>query len=149
MSQRETFMFKMGGFYLTKNGRLVKLFNQFAFADGFVINGAVCDAATGTWTAARFKLDGSCNVTADYKIDSAITFQNYANYMTFQIFYDRAANCWAGRATDPYGAVIVNLNNLEGYERALKLILLGAEQKLLTWMHDAGYDLEKEIVDAE
>lgn len=139
-------MFKMGGFYLTKNGRLVKLFNQFAFADGFVINGAVCDAASGQWTAARFKLDGSCNVTADYKIDPTLTFQNYVNYMKFEVSYDRVANCWRGCAIDPYGAIIVNLSNLEGYERALKLILLGAEQKLLTWMRDAGYDLEKEIV---
>lgn len=140
-------MFKMGGFYITSKGRLVKLFNQFAFADGFVINAAICQSNGGGWVAVRYKLDGTCNLeAADNKISPDNGVGIYANYMTFSIWFDRLANQWRGRATDAYGQIIVDLANLDGYERAMKLILLGAEQKLLSWMQDAGYDEGKELV---
>jgi len=142
-------MLKMGGFYITAKGRLVKLFNEFTFADGYNINAALCDSKTGTWTAVRYKPDGTCNAGAENNILPDKTHSSYLNYLTYQVWFDLVANCWRGRASDPYGAIIVDQNNLDGFERAMKLIILGAEQKLLTFMKDAGYDEETDMVDAE
>lgn len=139
-------MFKMGSFYITSKGRLVKLFNQFAFTDGYVINAAVYTPGAG-WAAARYTTDGRCNMDfPNNNINLTETFHKYGQYLTYTVYFDRTANCWRASGKDPYGAIIVDLNTIENRERATNLVLVGAEQKLLTWMHEAGYDEEKEVV---
>lgn len=138
-------MFKMGAFYITAKGRLVKLFNQFAFTDGFVINAAIYTPGGG-WAAVRYTADGRCNIDPTNNISVTETFDKYGNYITYSVYFDRLANCWRANGKDPYGATIVDLANVENRERATNLVLVGAEQKLLTWMHEAGYDEEKEVV---
>lgn len=143
-------MFKMGGFYLTDKGRLVKLFNQFGFQDGYVINAAIYIPNQG-WQAMRYKLDGTCNVDnpnnfirPDEKHDS------YSKYLNFNVYFNRTNNSWSAFVRDLFGANIVELNNIENRERAMSLAYLGAEQKVLTWMREAGYDEDtvKETIDA-
>ena len=69
--------------------------------------------------------------------------------MQFLVWFDRQTNKWRGRASDPSGKVIVDLTEIEHRERAMQLIQLGAEQKVLSWMREAGYDEEtKELVNA-
>lgn len=137
-------MFKNGGFYITAKGQLVKLFDSFKFADGFTINAAIYvtgGANGGAWSAVRYSPDGRCNNgDASFTILPAETFEKYRNYLSFVVHYDRAANAWRGKANDPRGQMIVDLVDIQNPERALQLIQLGAEQKLLTWMREAGYD---------
>lgn len=141
-------MLKIGGFYLTMKGQLVKIFNEFQFADGYPINAAVYIVGLG-WTAVRYTPEGKCNSDGNHNIVNAESFTNYANYMQFLVFFDRNTNRWNGRATDPRGQHIVQIGDIEHREQAMKLIQLGCEQKMLTWMREAGYDEEsKELVDA-
>lgn len=142
-------MFKLGGFYLTTKGQLVKIFNSFPFADGYTLNAAIHLIGQG-WTAARYAPDGRCNLDgANNQILGATeTFDKYLNYLKFVIWFDRAAGLWAGNIQDPRGTVIVSLANLENEDRAIHLLRLGAAEKLLTYMREAGYD-EDEIVEAK
>lgn len=136
-------MFKLGGFYLTARGQLVKIFNEFKFADGYSLNAAIYTPSNNGWIAVRYTPDGRCNVDGDAnKILAADTFTSYHRYLQFLVWFDRATNMWKGRATDLRGTVIVDLANVENHERAMHLIQVGAEQKLLTWMREAGYDEE-------
>lgn len=135
-------MFKIGNFYLTKTGQLVKLFNTFPFQDGYTINAAIYMTGGG-WTAVRFTPAGQCNVDdGNNRIFLTETFDMYRRYMQFVVWCDRATNTWRGQAKDPRGQTIVSLDNIENHERAMQLIQTGAEQKLLTWMREAGYDDE-------
>lgn len=142
-------MFKPGSFYLTCKGQLVKIFDIFKFQDGFVYNAAIYIVGTG-WMAARYNKDGACNV--DGANNNIIAFEpvaKYPNYMQFLVWFDRTTLKWRGRASDPRGAVIVDLNDIDHRERAMQLIQRGAEQRVLAWMHEAGYDEDKkELVDA-
>jgi hypothetical protein len=142
-------VFKLGAFYLTTRGRLVKVFNSFQFADGYTLNAAIYFPDQG-WVAVRYKPDGSCNTDPDSnKMILTETFDRYRRYMQFLVWFDRATNLWCGRASDPNGKIIVTLTNIENEERAMGLIQVGVEQKLLAWMREAGYDEEvKESVDA-
>lgn len=137
-------MFKNGGFYLTAKGQLVKLFDSFKFADGYIINAAVFitgGANGGAWSAVRYSPEGRCNNgDATFAILATETFEKYRNYLTFVVHYDKVLNTWLGKANDPRGQIIVDLVDIQNPERALQLIQLGAEQKLLTWMREAGYD---------
>lgn len=136
-------MFKNGGFYLTAKGQLVRIFDSFKFADGFTINAAVYVVGTG-WSAVRYNAEGKCNNnSAEYAIIAGETFEKYRSYLTFVVHFDRANNYWRGKATDPRNCLIVELLNIENPERAWQLIQMGAEQKLLTWMREAGYDEDK------
>lgn len=135
-------MFKVGQFYITLKGRLVKVFNQFAFQDGFVFNAAIYQPGTG-WVAVRYKPDGTCNLdAANNNMRAVDTFESYLTFLTITTFFNRANNTWIARATDPFGSMIVDLQNNETPERALTLIQMGAQEKLLTWMREAGYDEE-------
>jgi hypothetical protein len=142
-------MFKNGGFYITARGQLVRVFDTFKFADNYTINAAVYLSGMG-WSAVRYTPNGDCNNgDAGFKLILTETFEKYRNYLTFTVFFDRATNSWRGKATDSRNSVIVDLNNIENPERAWQLIQMGAEQKLLTWMREAGYDEEtKETVNA-
>ena len=141
-------MFKLGGFYLTQKGQLVKIFNTFEFVDGYNYNAAVYTIGHG-WIAVRYTQDGKCNVDANHNINNFETFDKYAQYMQFVVWFDRASAKWCGRATDPRGSEIVKITDLDNRERAMSLIQLGAEQKVLSWMREAGYDEEtKELVNA-
>lgn len=139
-------MFKIGGFYLTLKGQLVKIFTSFPFADGYQLNAAIYKPGSG-WVAARYAQDGKCNLEPDKNnIVITETFEKYQNYLQFVIWFDRAVSLWKGKAVDTLGNTIVNLENIENQARAMQLITLGAEQKMLTWMREAGYDEEKKEV---
>lgn len=139
-------MFKQGQFYLTAKGQLVKIFDSFKFQDNFTINAAVYLTEIG-WQASRYNLEGKCNNgDSGYTIALTETYEKYRNYLVSTVYFDRIANRWSAKAVDPRGSTIVQLANIENPERALQLIQLGAEQKLLTWMREAGYDEDKKEV---
>lgn len=72
-------MFKMGEFYLTTKGQLVKVFNTFKFADGYTINAAIHVTGHG-WTSVRYAPDGRCNTDNDnYKIVGFESASQYPN----------------------------------------------------------------------
>ncbi len=138
-------MFKMGGFYVTTKGRLVKLFNQFAFQDGYVISAAVYAPGSG-WFAVRYNINGVCNVDSSYNgISTNETYEHIGKYMKYHIWYDFNTHSWFANASDLHANIIVNLTGIENRERAMHLIYLGTEQKLLTWMREAGYDEDIEV----
>lgn len=134
---------------MTSRGQLVKIFSTFQFQDGFTYSAAIYSPGQG-WTAVRYKPDGQCSVDSEKNhILNYEIVERYANYMQFVVWFDRATNKWRGRATDPRGTTIVELLEIEHRERAMQLIQLGVEQKVLSWMREAGYDEEtKEVVGA-
>ena len=142
-------MFKPGSFYLTAKGQLVKIFDSFKFQDGFTFNAAIYSIANG-WIAVRYNKDGQCNVGGGN--NHIIAFEpvsKYSQYITFVVWFDRQSAKWKGRASDPGGNIVVDIQDIEHRERAMQLIQLGAEQKVLSWMREAGYDEDKkELVDA-
>jgi hypothetical protein len=142
-------MLKPGSFYLTKQGQLVKIFNSFQFADGYTTNGAI-HLVGASWQAVRFKPDGNCNVDGvNNSIPNFEPFTKYPTYMTFLVWCDRNSNKWCGQAKDLRGQIVISISDIEHRERAMSLIQLGCEQKILTWMREAGYDEEtKEVVNA-
>lgn len=140
-------MFKLGKFYLSQRGQLVKIFSTFQFADGYTHSAAIYTVGSG-WNPVRYKPDGTCNISPDHNsILNFETFEKYPTYMTFVVWFDRTSGKWCGKATDVPGKIVVNITDIEHRERAMQLIQLGAEQKVLTWMREAGYDEEnKELV---
>lgn len=136
-------MFKNGQFYLTTKGQLVKIFDTFKFGDGYTMNAAVYVTDQNQWLAMRYTPDGMCNQGAEFNIIATETYDKYRNYLTFSVFYDKLITAWRGRAMDPRGSVIVDLADIQNPERSMQLIQMGAEQKLLTWMREAGYDEDK------
>lgn len=137
-------MFKMGGFYLTARGRLVKIFNQFVFSDGYHLNAAIYTPGNpGNWIAVRYNTQGQCTLEPQHNnINATDTFESYGRFLTYAVWFDFAARTWLAQAKDLHGNVIVNLTGLEHRDRAMQLVSIGAEQRILTWMREAGYDEE-------
>lgn len=140
-------MFKPGKFYLTTKGQLVKIFSQFQFQDGFVFNAAIFSVSSG-WSAVRYNPAGVCNINNDKNvIINFEPFEKYKNYSTFLVWFDRTTSKWIGQAKDAIGNVIVTITHLDDEHRAMNLIQLGCEEKLLSWMREAGYEDEtKELI---
>lgn len=133
-------MFKTGSYYLTVKGLLVKILNEFTFKDGATINAAVyLPAGGGGWYSYRYKPDGTCITDANLNMKSTETHENYLTYMKLAIGFDHATRTWAGTATDMMGNLISQLTAIESQERALKLLSMGAQEKLLTIMRESGY----------
>lgn len=131
-------MFKVGNYHITMRGRLVKLLSEFKMADGGNISGAVFVNGQG-WFPARFKVNGNCMENAEHNIHPDHDFRSFLTYCQATISYDHTAKSWSGTLKDSAGALILNLTGLDSQERTLKLLQLGAQEKVLTWMQDSGY----------
>lgn len=132
-------MFKANEFYITTKGRLVKILSQFKYADGFEYVASMFVPGNG-WHALRYRVDGTCSLdNPNNQMAPTSTFDTYLTFLNFTMRYDRATNTWVGNCHDGHNAPIVQLTGLEDQERALKLMQLGAQEKLLTWMREAGY----------
>lgn len=135
-------MFKSGDFYITTRGRLVKIFNQFPFQDGYVFAAAIYQPNNG-WQAARYNTLGICNSDpSNNNININETHDSFGKYMIYRVFYNFGSSSWSATAHDLHNSMIVELHGIENRERIMHLIQVGAGQKLLSWMREAGYDDE-------
>lgn len=132
-------MFKIGGYYISTKGLLVKILNDFAFKDGATLTGAAYLPGHAGWFQYRFKADGTCIADGNLNIKPVETHENYLTYMKLAIGFDHATRTWGGTATDIMGNLILQLAAIESQERALKLLSMGAQEKLLTIMRESGY----------
>ena len=131
-------MFKVGSYYLTCKGRLAKVVSEFKYKD----NGNYCTAiyypGTG-WIADRIQNTGISVVNADNNIVETDDFKGFLTFCKAVIDYDRGAKTWKANLYDFAGVALLNLKGIESQERALKLLQLGAQEKVLTWMQESGY----------
>lgn len=131
-------MFKVGGYYVTAKGRLAKIVSEFKYQDGanFII--AIQYPGTG-WIADRIKANGCSVNNAENNIDPTSDFKGFLTFCTTTINYDRTAKTWKGILYDGEGRTVLNLTGIESQERTLKLLQLGAQEKILAWMQESGY----------
>jgi|ERR1019366_355558 hypothetical protein len=131
-------MFKVGAYYITAKGRLAKVVSEFKYQDRGNFGIAVYYHGSG-WIADRIKDDGKSVQTAEHNIIETDDFKGFLTFCNAMINYDRIAKTWKGTLTDLAGTVLLNLTGIESQERTLKLLQLGAQEKVLTWMQESGY----------
>ncbi len=131
-------MLLANNYYMSVKGRLVKIISAFKYADGAEFNAAVFFPGNG-WFPTRLKANGQSIESIEHSVNEADTFEAFLLYCITNIFFDRAARTWGGTMKDMSGHLIVSITGIETSEQTLKLLQLGTQEKLLTWMKDTGY----------
>lgn len=131
-------MFIVGGYYITIKGRLAKIVSKFEYADAGHFQIAVRHHQQG-WIADRLRADGTSMTNADHNIKDSDDFKGFLTFCKTVILYDKEVKSWLGLLYDLHGAELIKLNGIESQERTLKLLQLGAQEKILTWMQESGY----------
>lgn len=131
-------MFQIGGYYLTCKGRLAKVVSQFNFKDGGNLQCAVFFPGNG-WHPTRIKADGQSIDNAEHNMKETDDFKGFLTFCKTMIDFDHTARTWKGTLYAADGSALLALTGIESQERALKLLQLGAQEKILTWMQESGY----------
>ncbi len=126
-------MFKVGGYYVTAKGRLAKIVSEFKYQDGGVFSTAIHLPGTG-WVPDRMKTTGVSMFNVDYNMKEIDDFKGFLTYCKIVITFDHISRTWTGGTYDLTGQTAVTLTGIENQERALKLLQLGAQEKVLTWI---------------
>jgi hypothetical protein len=131
-------MFRVGSYYITAQGRLAKVVSEFKYIDGGIFTVAIQYPGSG-WIADRIKVDGKSVTNTNHNILETDDFKGFLTFCKSVIDYDRGAKTWKGQIYDLTGASLLSLTGIESQERTLKLLQLGAQEKILTWMQETGY----------
>jgi len=131
-------MFTVGNYYITVKGHLAKVVSEFKYQDGGNYGIAIYYPGTG-WIADRMKATGHSMNNAENNIIETDDFKGFLTFCKTVIDYDRVGKTWRGILYDAVGIVLLNLTGIESQERTLKLLQLGAQEKILTWMQESGY----------
>jgi hypothetical protein len=131
-------MFTVGGYYITVKGRLAKIISDFKFKDNGNLQVAVHYPNNG-WYHTRILADGRSVDNAEHNLKEEDNFKGFLTFCNTTITFDRTARNWKGLLVGMDGNKILELTGIESQERALKLLQLGAQEKVLTWMQETGY----------
>ncbi len=131
-------MFKVGSYYLTCKGRLAKVIGEFKYKDNGNLLVAVHYPGSG-WYPTRIKADGLSVDNTEHNMKHTDDFKGFLTYCKTIITFDQGSRLWKGEMYDVLGSIILTLAGIESQERTLKLLQLGAQEKVLTWMQESGY----------
>jgi hypothetical protein len=136
--ERGAQMFKTGCYYITAKGRLAKVVSTFKVKDEGNVQIAVQCPGQG-WFPSRLKDNGTSIDNADHNTNPEDDFKGFLTFCKIMINYDRVTKTWAGGLYDLTNTQLIVLTGIESQERVLKLLQLGAQEKILTWMQETGY----------
>lgn len=130
-------MIQIGQYYINNGGNLTKIYQKFPFQDGFQYSGAVHILDSG-WYPYRFQENGLCEILT-HSIKPENLFSNYLTFLKFHIYYNQENKTWSGSCFDTKLSLLLYVSEIESQEQTLKLMQIGAQEKLLTLMRDSGY----------